>query len=92
MEPGGSMPRSLGLSNNPYPEPNQPNSLSDTYLFKVYSIYEGGLKSFRTSLRETRNTQPSDRESNRSWCHRQTTSMIKLFWSQPMSPWASGAV
>ena len=28
MEPGGSMPHSQGLSNNPYPEPNQPNSLS----------------------------------------------------------------
>ena len=26
MEPGGSMPRSQGLSNNPYPEPNKPNS------------------------------------------------------------------
>ena len=26
MEPGGSMPHSLGLSNNSYPEPNQPNS------------------------------------------------------------------
>ena len=26
MEPGGSMPHSHGLSNNPYPEPNQPNS------------------------------------------------------------------
>ena len=25
MEPGGSMPHSKGLSNNPYPEPNQPN-------------------------------------------------------------------
>ena len=25
MEPGGSMPHSQGLSNNPYPEPNQPN-------------------------------------------------------------------
>jgi hypothetical protein len=24
MEPGGSMPDSQGLSNNPYPEPNQP--------------------------------------------------------------------
>ena len=24
MEPGGSMPNSQGLSNNPYPEPNQP--------------------------------------------------------------------
>ena len=28
MEPGGSMPQSQGLSNNPYPEPNQPNSSS----------------------------------------------------------------
>ena len=26
MEPGGSMPNSQGLSNNPYPEPSQPNS------------------------------------------------------------------
>ena len=26
MEPGGSMPHSQGLSNNPYPEPNQPNA------------------------------------------------------------------
>ena len=25
MEPGGSMPHSQGLSNNPYPELNQPN-------------------------------------------------------------------
>ena len=25
MEPGGSMMYSQGLSNNPYPEPNQPN-------------------------------------------------------------------
>ena len=24
MEPGGSMPHAQGLSNNPYPEPNQP--------------------------------------------------------------------
>ena len=26
MEPGGSMLHSQGLSNNPYPEPDQPNS------------------------------------------------------------------
>jgi len=25
MEPGGSMSQSQGLSNNSYPEPNQPN-------------------------------------------------------------------
>ena len=27
MEPGGSMPHSQGLSNNPYPELNQPKGL-----------------------------------------------------------------
>ena len=37
MEPGGSMLPSQGLSNNPYPLPNQPNSRIDTYLFKVHS-------------------------------------------------------
>jgi hypothetical protein len=31
------MPHSQGLSNNPYPEPNQPNPRIDTYLFKVHS-------------------------------------------------------
>ena len=34
MEPGGSIPHSQGLSNNPYPEPNQPNS-SYWHLFPV---------------------------------------------------------
>ena len=33
MESGGLMSHSQGLSNNSYPEPNQPN----TYLFKVHS-------------------------------------------------------
>ena len=37
MEPGGSMPHSQGLSNKPYPEPNQTNPHIDTYLFKVHS-------------------------------------------------------
>jgi hypothetical protein len=37
MEPGGSMLYSQGLSNNPYPEPNKPNSSTDIYFFKVYS-------------------------------------------------------
>ena len=32
LGPGGSMPHSQGLSNNPYPEPNQLNSLY-CYLF-----------------------------------------------------------
>ena len=36
MEPGGPMPHSQGLSNIPYPEPNQPNTRIHTYLFKVH--------------------------------------------------------
>ena len=37
MEPGGSIPHLQGFSNNPYPEPNQPNSRTDTHLVKVHS-------------------------------------------------------
>ena len=37
MEPGGSMPHSEGLSNNPYPESNQRYPRNDTYFFKVHS-------------------------------------------------------
>ena len=37
MEPGGSMPHSQGLSNNPYPETNQPNPRIDAYFVKIYS-------------------------------------------------------
>ena len=37
MEPGSSMPHSQGLSNNPYPKPNQLNSCTDTYIFNVHS-------------------------------------------------------
>ena len=51
----------------------------------------GDLKSFRPSLRETRDKRPLGRELDRSWCHRHTTSMIKLFWSQPIAPWTSWA-
>ena len=36
MKPGGSMPHSQGISDNPYPDPNQPNS-SYWYLFKISS-------------------------------------------------------
>ena len=32
-------------------------------------LYESGLKSFRPSLHKTRDKQPLDRVSNRSWCH-----------------------
>ena len=36
MEPGGSIPHSQGLSNNSYPEPNQPNFPHWYLLFKVH--------------------------------------------------------
>ena len=37
MEPVCSMPHSQGLSNNSYPEPNQPNPHIDTYFFTIHS-------------------------------------------------------
>ena len=37
MEHEGTMSHSQGLSNNPYPEPNNPIPRIDTYLFKVHS-------------------------------------------------------
>ena len=37
MESGGSMPLSQALSNNSYPEPNQPVPCIDNYLFKIHS-------------------------------------------------------
>ena len=37
MEPEGSMPRSQGLSNNPYSKPNETNSRIDTHFFKIHS-------------------------------------------------------
>ena len=37
MEPGGSIMYSHGLSNNPYPEPNQPNCSYETYFIKIHS-------------------------------------------------------
>ena len=36
-EPESSMPYSQRPANNPFHEPNQPNSLFDTYFFKVLS-------------------------------------------------------
>ena len=40
MEPGGSMPHSQGFSNNPYPEPNQHNSLySFVYTIKLFFFH-----------------------------------------------------
>ena len=35
MEPGGLMPHSQGLSNIPYPDPNQPNSSYICYIFVI---------------------------------------------------------
>ena len=45
MEPGGSMPHSQGLSNNPYSELNNSITHIDTYLFKVLpkGLYPVGL-------------------------------------------------
>ena len=54
-------------------------------------IYEGGLKNSWPSIRKTQDKRPLDRQLDRSWCHRHTTSVIKLFWSQPVAPWASRA-
>ena len=45
------------------------------------------MKSSWPSLHQTWDKRPLDRESDKSWCHRHTMSMIKLFWSQPMYPW-----
>ena len=65
------------------------------YLYIAFEIhviiYEGGLKSFQRSLFETRDKRLLGRELDRSLCHRHTTSMIKLFWLQPMAPCALGA-
>ena len=46
--------------------------------------YEGKVKSFRPSLRETRDKWVLGRDPDKSWCHRHTSSMIKLFCSQSM--------
>ena len=39
MEPGGSMPHSQGLSNNSYPEPNQPNNNNNNNNNNCYYYY-----------------------------------------------------
>ena len=70
---------------------NQSVDINIKFMVSRLVRYEGGLKSSRPSLRETRDKRPLDKESNNSWCHRHTTSMIKLFWSQPMAPWVSAA-
>ena len=37
MEAEGLVLHSQGLSNNPYPEPNNPNPRIDTYFLKIHS-------------------------------------------------------
>ena len=49
--------------------------------------YEGGLKTSRPSLSETRDKRPLGRDPDRSWCHLHTS--LKLFCSQLMAPWIS---
>ena len=53
--------------------------------------YEDGLKSVRPSLHESWDKQLLGRDPDRSWCHHVTMSIIKLFWSPLMAPWASEA-
>ena len=50
--------------------------------------YDGKVKSSQPRLRETLDKRPLGWDLDRSWCHRHTTSMIKLFWSQLMDSWA----
>ena len=38
------MPHSQGLSNIPYPESNQHNSLIETYFFQIHSIISSYLR------------------------------------------------
>ena len=47
------------------------------------------MKKYRPCLCETRDKWLLGRESDRSWCHRHATSIIKLFWSQCTTPWTS---
>ena len=55
--------------------------------YHTINIYVGGLKSFWHSQRETWDKRPLVTESDRSCCHRHTTSMITHFCR---SPWLYG--
>ena len=64
-------------------------SLHLTQLKKITILAEcSKFLTHNTSLHETRDKQPLGRELDSSLCHCHTMSMIKLFWSQPMAPWA----
>ena len=53
---------------------------------------QGWSENSRPSLCETRDKRPLNRESDRSWCHHHTTSMIKLSWSQAMAPFTTYSI
>ena len=53
------------------------NIFRDFYNFTIK--YENKVKSFRPILRETLDQRSLSRDPDRNWCHRHTTSMIKLF-------------
>ena len=61
-----------------------------TYAQKKY-IYKDKVKSSSLAYKqcETRDKRLLGRNPDRSWCHFYTS--VKLFWSQPMSPWTSVA-
>ena len=44
MEPRGSIPHSQGISNNPYPEPNQQIPGIDTYFYKIHLVLPSHLR------------------------------------------------
>ena len=68
------------------------SAFSDWIAINIYlHIRRQGEKFSTFILRETRDKRPLGTEPDRSWCHRHTKSMIKLFWWQPMAPWASTA-
>ena len=58
------------------------------HLYLLWTTYEDKVRSSRPSLRKTRDKRPLSRDPDMSWCHCHTTSLIKLFWSQPMDPWS----
>jgi hypothetical protein len=58
---------------------------------KWHNLYEGKGKVLCLAYVKLRTSGHWVGSPDRSWCHRHTTSMIRLFCSQPMAPWASAA-
>ena len=63
-----------------------PPTIQTIYPFRSQSV--PNLSKF---LLISAGNSPVGWDPGRNWCNRHTTSMIKLFWSQPMVPWASAA-